>query len=722
MPNEFSSKVVQALKDRKSALGSASNVPHADLNSKLKSMNVIGEYHAGPHEGSLAKENWQASDKHPSATFEHDHADGNKASRGWFLGPDAVKARDVLADFHKTHINPESSELKKAEVTKVDFSKQGKDKKLVDKPLGEEGSEGKTLSFEPRYDAPRQEIQSKLAERKLISPERTKANIEAAKKETTRSAQREFGLPVYENSQTKFISPEKQKAKILEQRKNVPGQTHGDKKFISPQEQKEAFRQGQLSAEKPVGEKKEITHFAPKQEQESKVLSLPTIREKEKQSALEAFDKTPIKGKVYNSQNISEYAADQATAKKERKPRSKKAEAIEGVIKKPRKSKKASETSEPNNVSTMVKPKDKKLVPGSDEDITQRVQRIKDSISRINSLMAELRSNSQGPDVKKSIEPKEPLEKGDVLSFKTKEKIPSTVENKEAEVIELPKQEEQTRGQKLSNRMKNLSAAIKQKKEESMDKSIDNKEETTPEQDFATGKKINSSMERIIGAIKSQKEKQGIKSAEKPLKKAEKDPKFERCVMDVKVKQSDVNPWAVCHASLNKADATVPKAVTTPATPKKDDGFVPTTFPKVHTDGTPDLSAKKEEGFVPSTFPKKDIVSERVHKFKIIKQKQQDLKKQMPVPTASPAMAPTSTTAPSVPTASPTMAPLTKEAPPAPQQKKSSKWQAQYQGKWYKVLDIIDNKLPHDQGGGNMYHLEGLPKPVHHSEIEDIKN
>lgn len=54
---------------------------------------------------------------------------------------------------------------------------------------------------------------------------------------------------------------------------------------------------------------------------------------------------------------------------------------------------------------------------------------------------------------------------------------------------------------------------------------------------------------------------------------------------------------------------------------------------------------------------------------------------------------------------------------------KQSFWIAKVKGdnKWYKVLDIIDSKIPASQpNGGNYYYLEGLNKPVNQSNIIDL--
>lgn len=41
--------------------------------------------------------------------------------------------------------------------------------------------------------------------------------------------------------------------------------------------------------------------------------------------------------------------------------------------------------------------------------------------------------------------------------------------------------------------------------------------------------------------------------------------------------------------------------------------------------------------------------------------------------------------------------------------------------KWYKVKDVVDTKKPwpHPEAG-NMYHLEGVDKPIHQSKITDM--
>ena len=60
-------------------------------------------------------------------------------------------------------------------------------------------------------------------------------------------------------------------------------------------------------------------------------------------------------------------------------------------------------------------------------------------------------------------------------------------------------------------------------------------------------------------------------------------------------------------------------------------------------------------------------------------------------------------------------------SPAAPPAQKKTNWVAKHQGKWYKVTNIVDNKKPMNQGGGNMYHLEGVPHPVHAQHIEDLE-
>jgi hypothetical protein len=49
-------------------------------------------------------------------------------------------------------------------------------------------------------------------------------------------------------------------------------------------------------------------------------------------------------------------------------------------------------------------------------------------------------------------------------------------------------------------------------------------------------------------------------------------------------------------------------------------------------------------------------------------------------------------------------------------------WQALHEGKWHTIADVVDTGKPaHEEGGGNVYHLEGVDKPIHQSEIKDMK-
>lgn len=49
-------------------------------------------------------------------------------------------------------------------------------------------------------------------------------------------------------------------------------------------------------------------------------------------------------------------------------------------------------------------------------------------------------------------------------------------------------------------------------------------------------------------------------------------------------------------------------------------------------------------------------------------------------------------------------------------------WLALHKDKWYPIKDMVDTGKPaHEQGGGNVYHLDGVDKPVHQSEIKDMK-
>lgn len=49
-------------------------------------------------------------------------------------------------------------------------------------------------------------------------------------------------------------------------------------------------------------------------------------------------------------------------------------------------------------------------------------------------------------------------------------------------------------------------------------------------------------------------------------------------------------------------------------------------------------------------------------------------------------------------------------------------WLALHEGKWHPITDVVDTGKPaHVEGGGNVYHLEGVEKPVHQSKIKDMK-
>jgi hypothetical protein len=106
------------------AAGLASNTaradvdPHADLHSKLSSMNIMGEYHVGGKSGSVIKEpgKFKASPEHPSSTFNIEHTDKNKIATGNFFGPDAEKAKAALHNFYNTHINKTPNMMVKSEL------------------------------------------------------------------------------------------------------------------------------------------------------------------------------------------------------------------------------------------------------------------------------------------------------------------------------------------------------------------------------------------------------------------------------------------------------------------------------------------------------------------------------------------------------------------------------------------------------------------------------
>lgn len=57
---------------------------------------------------------------------------------------------------------------------------------------------------------------------------------------------------------------------------------------------------------------------------------------------------------------------------------------------------------------------------------------------------------------------------------------------------------------------------------------------------------------------------------------------------------------------------------------------------------------------------------------------------------------------------------------PVEKAQQEPEWHAQYKGKMYPVTNIVDSGKPAHEGGGNMYHLQGLDSPVHQSEIEDL--
>lgn len=49
-------------------------------------------------------------------------------------------------------------------------------------------------------------------------------------------------------------------------------------------------------------------------------------------------------------------------------------------------------------------------------------------------------------------------------------------------------------------------------------------------------------------------------------------------------------------------------------------------------------------------------------------------------------------------------------------------WLALHENKWHPIKDVVDTGKPaHEKDGGNVYHLEGVEKPVHQSKIKDMK-
>lgn len=49
-------------------------------------------------------------------------------------------------------------------------------------------------------------------------------------------------------------------------------------------------------------------------------------------------------------------------------------------------------------------------------------------------------------------------------------------------------------------------------------------------------------------------------------------------------------------------------------------------------------------------------------------------------------------------------------------------WLAEHEGKWHPITDVVDTGKPaHEKDGGNVYHLEGISKPVHQSKITNMK-
>lgn len=49
-------------------------------------------------------------------------------------------------------------------------------------------------------------------------------------------------------------------------------------------------------------------------------------------------------------------------------------------------------------------------------------------------------------------------------------------------------------------------------------------------------------------------------------------------------------------------------------------------------------------------------------------------------------------------------------------------WLALHENKWHPIKDVVDTGKPaHEEGGGNVYHLEGVKEPVHQSKIKDMK-
>lgn len=100
-----------------------------------------------------------------------------------------------------------------------------------------------------------------------------------------------------------------------------------------------------------------------------------------------------------------------------------------------------------------------------------------------------------------------------------------------------------------------------------------------------------------------------------------------------------------------------------------------------------------------------------------------DSKKQRPAPTPPPAE-PAANEGVDLKFDTPPMPKIEAKPPqaaPAISKTKRVQWLAKFGGKWYPVKNIVDNGMPVEQGGGNMYHLEGLDVPVHANHLEDLE-
>lgn len=102
--------VSAALATSVNALGGTPNTtdPHQELNSKLSQMNVMGQYYGGGKNVNVLKEKedtdkWDPSVSSVNTSFAYEHLDRNKAGTGWFVGPDAEKAKKLVYDFHMKH-------------------------------------------------------------------------------------------------------------------------------------------------------------------------------------------------------------------------------------------------------------------------------------------------------------------------------------------------------------------------------------------------------------------------------------------------------------------------------------------------------------------------------------------------------------------------------------------------------------------------------------------